>query len=215
MRAVVVRELIVIARKPAFTLVVCARLGLIAVFVLVWHRGVPVLAGGNLYEQQRLVDWWLLAVLLPWAAARCLAPDRGERFVVACALTALRPSSIVVAKIVAVAGALAMIVLTGFPATIVAQQISAVPLSHAFHDLMAPAGLAVLVSAATVAWVLLVRDRLAAWAGSTGSIGLVLVLSARWPLGTPFSGLALALCGAAIAGALASWSDGSLRYADE
>jgi hypothetical protein len=111
-------------------------------------------------------------------------------------------------------------VLTGFPATIVAQQISAVPLSHAFHDLMAPAGLAVLVSAATVGWALLVRDRLAAWMGSTGSILLVLVLSSRWPLASPFSGsassgLAAALCGAAIAGALASWSDVALRYADE
>ena len=223
MRAFFVRELIVATRSPALTLVVCAHVVAAAAFVLVWHRGVPVMAGANIYEQERLVDWWLLAVMLPWTAARCLAPDRREDLVAACALAALRPSLMVVARTAAVTIVLALVVLTGTPVAIIAQQMAAVPLTRALVDLGPFAGLTVLASGVTVAWMLLVRDRLTAWAGATISVGATLVVLARWrrsgllsgPIGGPISGLISGLIGLAVIWALAAWSDGALRYVDE
>jgi hypothetical protein len=209
------RELIVIARRPALTVVICVELGLLAGFVLLWNRGVPVLSGASLYKQQQLFQWALLTTLLPWAAVRCLAPDRGDSLVMACALTALRPSSIVIAKVVALVGVLALIVFAGFPAAILAQQMSAVPLSVALQDLISLFGLTVLVSAGTLTWVFAVRGRLSAWVGASGSIGLVLIVLSRWPpVGLP-TGLVAALIGAALTVAIAMWSDGSLRYCHE
>jgi hypothetical protein len=209
------RELIVIARRPALTVVICVDIGLLAGFVLLWAPGVPVLSGANLYEQQQLFQWALLTALLPWAAARCLAPDRGHALVMACALTALRPSSIVIAKVVALVGALALIVFAGFPAAIIAQQMSAVPLSVALRDLISLFGLTVLVSAGTLTWVFAVRRRLAAWVGASGSIGLAVIVLSRWPpVGLP-TGLVAALIGAALTVAIAGWSDDSLRYCHE
>jgi hypothetical protein len=215
MRAVMWRELIVVTRRPALTVVICIHVGLLAGFVLLWNRGVPVLGGANLYEQQQLFQWVLLAVLLPWAAVRCAAPDRGDRFVMACAATALRPSSMIIAKVVALVGALALIVFAGFPAAIIAQQMSAVPLSVTLWDLISSFGLTVLVAAGTLTWVFAVQGRLAAWVGASGSTGLVLIVLSRWARNGLPIGLVAALIGAALVAAMATWSDGSLRYCDE
>ena len=212
MRAVATRELIVIAKRPALTVVICTHVGLLTVFVLMWSHGVPVLRGANIYEQQHLVQWWLLALLLPWAAARCFAPERGNGLTMMCALTALRPSSVVIAKSSSLVAALALIVFAGFPAAIAAQQMSAVSISGPLRDLLSLMGLAVLVSAITVIWVLAVRNRLGAWIGATVSTGLVLLVLSRLPLAGISLGLTSALVGAAIVEAMAHWSDGSLRY---
>src|SRR5438552_3863869 len=180
MRAFVVRELIVIARRPALVVAIAVYTGLLASFVLLWSGGVPVLAGSNVYEHQRPFGWTLLTVLLPWSAVRCLAPDRGNRLVIACALTAVRPSTIVIAKAIALAGVLALVVFAGFPATIIAQQMSAVPLSTALRDLIWLFGLTALASAVTIVWVFAIRDRLGAWLGASGSMGLGLAVCSRW-----------------------------------
>ena len=212
MRAVVTRELIVIAKRPALTAVTCTHVGLLTAFVLMWSHGVPLLRGTNVYEQQHLVQWWLLALLLPWAAARCSAPERGNALTLMCALTARRPSSVVIAKSSSLVAVLALIVFAGFPAVVVAQQMAAISVSGPLCDLLSLMGLAVLVSATTVTWLLAVRDRLGACVGATVSSGLVLLVLSRLPLAGIPLGLTLALVGAAIVIVVARWSDGSLRY---
>jgi len=212
MRAVVVRELVVIARRPALAMVTVTYVALLAGFVLAWEDGVPMPGGSNLYEQARLVQWGLLAVCLPWAAARCPALDRGDDLVLASALTALRPSSLLLAKAIALFAVLTLVAVAGLPVVIVAQQIAAVSTPQVLRDLVYLLGLPLLVSAVTLSWMVVVSGRLGAWLGASGSVGLVIVLLWRWrPVGLDV-GLASALVGLTLAVWLASWSDRSLRY---
>jgi len=215
MRAVSIRELIVIAGKPAWLTVIGLHVGLLAAFVIVWHRGVPVLSGANVYEQQRLFQVWLLAALLPWTATRCLAPEWGNGLVATCALTALRPSSVILAKIVALSAALTLVVLAGFPAVIVAQQMSAIPLSDPIRDQLSLLGVTPLVAAVTMAWVLAVGDRLVAWVGATVFTAVTLLALSHAPLaGVPVD-LMSTLVGITLALSVASWSDRALLYLAE
>ena len=215
MRAVVARELVVIARRRALMAVICAYVGLLAAFVLVWNRGLPLPAAATLYEQLRVVQWAVLATLLPWAAARCIAPDRGDSLVVACVLTGVRPSSVVLAKAVALTGALGLIVCAGVPVAIMAQQMSAVPVWWVVRDLGSLLGLSVLVSAVTMAWLLGVRGRLAGWIGAGGSTVLGLVVLFLLPIASTTIGGIVAFVGVVLTVATATWSDGACRYLSE
>jgi hypothetical protein len=214
-RAIVVRELIVLARRPAWAAVTGLYIALLGGFVLVWSRGMPGLAGANTYEQQRTVQWAVLSVLLPWAAVRCMAPDRGDGFVLVSSVTATPPFSMVLAKVLALAGALVLVVLAGLPVAVMAQQMSAAAFSSTLRDLVSLLGLTVLVSGAAVTWVLAVRGRLAAWMGTGSSVGLVLVALCRWtPTGVPI-GLLAAAIGVGLTVATATWGDATLRYCDD
>lgn len=212
MRALVVRDLIVMGRRPALAMVMCTYVALLAGFVFAWEDGLPMTGGSNLYEHVRLVQWGLLAVSLTWTAARCPPLDRGDDLVMASALTALRPSSIVAAKAIALFIALALVTVTGLPVAIIAQQIAGIPASHVLRDLASLLGLPLLVSAVTLSWTVVVSGRLAAWLGASGSVGVVLVLLWRWrPVGLGL-GPVSALVGLTLVAVLASWSDRSPRY---
>jgi hypothetical protein len=211
MRALVVRDLIVIGRRPALAIVMSTYVALLAGFVFAWEDAIPI-GGPNLYELARLLQWGLLAVCLTWTAARCPPLDRGDDLVMASALTALRPSSIIVAKAIALSAALAMVTIAGLPVAIIAQQIAAVPASHVLRDLVSLLGLALLVSAVTLSWTVLVGGRLAAWLGASGSVGVLLALSWRWrPLGLGL-GPVSALVGLTLVVIVAAWSDRSPWY---
>jgi len=214
MRAVVARELAVIARRPALTIALCAYVGLLVGFLLTWSQGVPLLPGATLYDQQRLVDWMLITVMLPWVAVRCTAPDGRDRLASTSALTALRPSSIVLGKIAGLTGVLALFVCAGLPAVFLAQQMSAVPAIDAARDTAALFGAAALIAASTVSWTLAVDGRLAAWIGATFSVGLVLWALWQWA-GPSTAGIGAALLAAALTLWTAGASDRSLRYCHE
>ncbi|MES1255275.1 MAG: hypothetical protein ABUS56_06705 [Acidobacteriota bacterium] len=209
------REFLLAARRPALTAVLCLHVALVAGFTLVWHRGMPVLAGANPYEQQRLVQWIVLWGLLPWTAVRCAAPDGATGLARVSAVLAVRPSSVVVAKFLALSGVLMLVGMAGLPAVILALQMSALPLSALPAHLFSLAALALLVAAAAVASSLAVQGRLAAWLLAAGSSGVVLLaLSASLPAGL-LAWLAAGATGSAIAAATARWSDTAHRYCYE
>ena len=210
MRATLWRELTVVVRRPAFTVAICTYVLLLAGFVLVWGAFAPLFA--NPYEQQRAVQWALLTALLPWTAARCMAPDRGVGLVLMCALTAQRPSTVIVGKLFALSGALFLIVVVGLPAAVIAQQMSAIPVSKVFGDAIAIAGLPLLVAALTIASTVLSSARLMGWLVAGASTACVVLVSWRLsPAGLPV-GAACLVVGGAIATCVASWSNTSLRY---
>lgn len=215
MRAIALRELIVIGRRPALVIAIVAYVALLAGFVLVWADGIPLPSGSNLYDQARTVQWGLLAVCLTWAAARCPAVDRGDRLVMVSALAAMRPAAVVAAKAAAQFAVLTLVALTALPVVIIAQQMAAVPAPRVLWDQLSLLGLPLLASAVTLAWTMAISGRLGAWLGACGSVGLVLVLLWYWrPAGLDL-GLASALAGLAVAALLGAWSNRSAQYLRE
>jgi hypothetical protein len=209
------REFILAARRPALTAVLCLHVALVAGFALVWHRGMPVLPGANPYEQQRLVQWTVLWVLLPWTAVRCAAPDGASGVARVSAALAVRPSSVVVAKVLALSAVLTLVGMAALPAVILSLQMSALPLSALTPHLFSLAALAVLVAAAVVASSLAVQDRLAAWLLAAGATGAILLAVSTWIPAGLLTWLAAIAGGSAIAAATARWSDNAHRYCYE
>src|SRR5207244_5242289 len=131
MRAVVLREALVAARRPALVAAAIVSATLLALFPVAWGvRGIPTLGGISLYDQQFRLEWILALVLLPWTAARVVATERGDNFVGLSALTAMQPSRLLLARLLATAVALATVIARALPLVISAQQMSAVAASR-------------------------------------------------------------------------------------
>lgn len=208
------RELIVVAqRRLAAALVL--QIVLLAGVTLTWGLTAHDLTGRTIYEWVRVFQWGLLTTLMPWVAARCQAPDRGHALVVLSAHTARRPSSIVIAKIVSIAGVLALVAAAGVPPAIVAQQMSAVPASVVVRDLGSFVVLALLASTVTMGWLLATDDAIASWIGASVTIAVVLAVTSGSQLARLAQDVSTLLIAAAVAAALATWSDRSFQYCHE
>ena len=188
MRAFFLRDLAVMVGRPSFVLAVAVHAGLLTAFVAVWGNGVPLLPGDNVYEQQRLVQWGLLAVLLPWTVARSIPHEATADQTLLAAATAVPPSRALVARIAAAFTGLCVVVAGGFPLVVLAQQISAVSPAQVVGGLVGSLSAAAVASAATVSWNLVQHDRLTAWVGATattvgllvGGAGLLPATAAPW-----------------------------------
>ncbi len=188
MRAFFLRDLAVMVGRPSFVLAVAVHAGLLTAFVAVWGNGVPLLPGDNVYEQQRLVQWGLLAVLLPWTVARSIPHEATAGQTLLAAATAVPPSRALVARIAAAFTGLCVVVAGGFPLVVLAQQISAVSPAQVVGGLVGSLSAAAVASAATVSWNLVQHDRLTAWVGATattvgllvGGAGLLPATAAPW-----------------------------------
>jgi hypothetical protein len=207
------RDLSVAARRVPLAVVVTLHAAALALFVLLWGGGVPLLPGGNFSEQQHLVQTAILAGLLPWAAARCIPGERGNALVYLSGLTSIPPSRILLAQFGSRAAVLSLIVLAGFPLMIVGQQIAAVPFARAAAGVAPSLGLAVAASGAATWSSLVCADRVGAWILATLlTIGLVTAVGS---LTTPAATAALCACGVAAAAGSALRADGSQRYFSE
>ena len=212
MIALLTRELIVAARRPAAMVSACAVAALLTAFVAAWSPGIPVIAPMNLYDQTRLLHWLLLSVALPWIAVRSVPAERGDAIVLVAALTGQRPGDVLLGKILAMFVLLALVVLTGLPALVVAQQAAAVPLATVLGDIFPLLGAALLVAVTSVAAIVIVPDRLAAWLSAT-AVALVMLLGpVRSVSGLEAVGLVSALTGVVSAAGLYSWTMRALCY---
>jgi hypothetical protein len=212
--ALLLREFTVGTRTKAFAAALAVHAGLLAAFVMLWSGGVPLLPGGNLYEQQRLVDAAILLVILPWVASRCGADERGDRLVMMSALAAVRPSRILLARFIARTCACVAVGLAGLPLMVAAQQMSAVPFGRVAFDLLPLVALALLASAASLWWSLQSRGVILAWACATASTVLITAAAARsLPRGVAPLAVAV-LAGVAVASCVAR-ADTTLRYLSE
>ncbi len=214
MPALFLREVTVGTRTRAFAAALGVHAALLAAFVVLWSGGVPLLPGSNLYEQQRLVDAVILLALLPWVAARCGAEERGDGLVVMSALTATRPSRILLARFFARTCAALAVGLAGIPLMIAAQQMSAVPLGRIAIDLLPLAALAMLASAASLWGNLLSPGVILAWTFATASTALVTVWTGR-AVPAPVLPLVLAMLAAVATASCMARADTTLRYLSE
>ena len=210
----ITRELTVAARRRLGAAVILYVV-LLAAFTLIWGFTAPGLTGRSIYESLRVFEWGLLATLMPWVAARCAAPDRGRGLVLLSALTARRPSSIVVAKIVSLAGVLVVIAAAGVPPSILAQKMSALPASTVLRDFGSFVALAVLASAATMGWLLASGDEVTSWIGASATTAAVLTTTSGWQSAQVVRDMSTVFVAVAIVAAVAAWCDRSFRYCHE
>ena len=184
MRAVVLRESLVAARRPALVSAAIVSATLLALFPVAWGvRGIPTFGGISLYDQQFRLEWILALVLLPWTAARVIAIERGDDLVGLSALTAVQPSRLLLARLVAATIALVAVIAGALPVVISAQQMSAVVASRLVVDQLALLAFALPAATITVWWMQTTTDRLLGWLGAAATT-LVVVALARLSVAT-------------------------------
>jgi hypothetical protein len=170
MRPFVWRELTIVVRRPAFAAAAAVHAGLLFAFLLLWGEGMPILPGTNVYEQLSFLQGALLVALLPWASARCAAAERGDALVMLAALTATRPSRVLMGQCIGRFAALSTILAAGVPALLLAQQMSAVPGMHVTLGLLPPVLLCGAVSLLTSWFMLANPSRLTGWLWATACV---------------------------------------------
>jgi len=213
MRALLMREALVVARRPAVVSIVVIYSGLLALFLAAWGgRPVPLLPGGTIYAQLQLLQCALLVVVMPWAAARTVATERADALVRLSAILALPPSRIIIARLLAAAIAPALVVAGALPVAMIAQQMSAVPASRALADQFTLLTFALPAAVVTMWWIQISSDRLLGWLGATAStMLLVAIFRSVFPVAAT---AAIVSGGCAIAGGavLASGADAWWRH---
>jgi hypothetical protein len=216
MLAIVVREALVVARKPALVAMAILCAAILALFPIAWGaRGMPTEGGASLYDQQFRLEWMLLMLLLPWTAARVAAKERADDLVRLSALTAIPPSRTLLARLLATTAALALVTGAALPVVISAQQMSAIPMSRVISDQLAQLMFALPVAVVTVWWMQMVADRLLGWLASAATI-VLLVLLARLVVATMGQAvMALAVFSLVGAAILAKKADIWWRYLSE
>ena len=211
------RELDVMARRTPFAVSVIVHAGLLALFVLGWAngRGVPLLPDLSFYEQTRVVQAGLLALLLPWTAARCVASEHGNELVLLSALTGLAPSRLIAARAGAGLAGLVLVVASGLPIVLIAQRMSAVDMPRLVRDE------AVMIAIAMMAWACVLWARhlsasaLRGWLGATMvTLGIIATAGVAMPSAVMAAGALAAIGGAAVLMLMAR-ADVSLRYLAE
>jgi hypothetical protein len=208
MRALLIREALVVARRPALVGIVIIYSGLLALFLAAWggHR-VPMLPGATIYAQLYLLQSVLLIAVMPWAAARVVATERADDLVRLSAILALPPSYLVIARLVAAAIAPALVVAGALPVALIAQQMSAVPAAGAFADQFTLLTFALPAAVVTVWWMQISNDRLLGWLGATASaILLVATLRSVFPVAAT-AAIVAGACAIAGGAVLASRAD--------
>jgi hypothetical protein len=216
MRAIMLREALVAARKPALvtTAVVCV--ALLALFPVAWGvRGIPTLDGASLYDQQFRLEWILALMLLPWTAARVIASERGDDLVGLSVVTAIPPSRVLLARLLAATAAVALVVGGGLPVVISTQQMSAVSVSRMIGNQFGLLAFALPVAVVTVWWMQIAADRLLGWLGAAATT-LGLVVLARLAFATmDQAAAALAVVSVAAGAVLLNRADVWWRYMSE
>jgi len=216
MRAVVLREALVAARRPALVGAAIVGAALLALFPLAWGvRGIPTLGGISLYDQQFRLEWILALVLLPWTAARVMATERADDFVGLSALTAIQPSRLLLARLLATAIALVAVIAGALPVVISAQQMSAVAASRLVADQVALLTFALPAAIITVWWMQLTTDRLLGWLGAAATTVIVVTLARLSVATMNQAAIALATISVGAAAILLAKADVWWRYLSE
>jgi len=205
------RELMAATRTPATWVVVAAQITLLALYLIVWGDGVPLVGARPVLEQFVTTQWVFLGLALPWTAARCGVTRHRDDVARLAAFGAIPPSAVVTGLLLSLTAMLLAITLGGLPFAILAQQISAAPASQLAAAELSLLALSVFVSATTAACMLMLVNRLFAWVvASAVTLGVLALL----PPGL-LGGLALLVLGVFTGAWLVRAADGRFRYLSE
>jgi hypothetical protein len=167
MQALVGRELIAIARMPAFWTAGTAYALALAAFVIIWGDGLPIHGGRPPFQQFLAAQALALSAVLPWTAMRCAAPAGRQGIAALAVAAASRVWRIVMARWVALTVALTLLGALALPLTVVMQQIAARPFAASLLTLLPVIGLSAFAAAAATASALAIADRVGAWMAAT------------------------------------------------
>jgi hypothetical protein len=210
-KVLVWRALLTAARTPALWAAMGAQVVLFSLYILVWGDGLPLVGARPTLQQFATLQWIVLGLALPWAAARS-GVVRGRDDVARLAvLGAVPPSVIVAAGVAALAVLLLALAAVGLPFAMLAQQISAVPATELWRTQLPLYALALCAAPITAACMLVAASRLGAWTAATA---LTLAVVALAPQGLA-GGVALAALGAIVVAALVSGADRRFWYLSE
>lgn len=181
-RALYWRDLVVIGRRRSMLVAVALYVGLLSAFLGAWKDvgRVPLLPGSNLYEQFRVIQWVIVAIILPWAVCRFIAGERGERWSLASLVTGLSRSRLFTIRLLALGTFAGLLVGSGLPLILLAQQMSSVPATVALTDLGSLFLFSIAATVITMSIVLIVRDVVGGWLLAT-----IVVLLLRALVGIP------------------------------
>lgn len=160
------RTVLAIVRRRAYWLAAAAHAGVLSAFLLAWGDGMPSLAGSVL-EQALQVQLVLLAVILPWVAARCRPLSRRAILRLA-GVRAQSPARLLMVRAGAMAVALAGVALAALPMLLLAVQVSAAPFSAMIVPSVPMAAMIPFVALLSAWCELLMAGRLSAWLAASG-----------------------------------------------
>lgn len=211
--ALVLRESLIAARKPALIATTIVTAGVLMFLPMAWGpRGLPLNDGTSIYEQMHLVEWIVLLAVLPWIAARIVAAEKANGLVEFCAVAGVAPSRVLLARLLALSGALILVVGGALPVVVIAHQMSAVTWVRLATDQASMIAFAFPVAVVTVWWTQWCESRLGAWLGAA-SMTAAALLSGRAVLGTTTAAVVVSvLASAAAAALLVSRADTWWRY---
>jgi hypothetical protein len=206
MGALLRREALMLARRPASSAALAVHAGLLVAFLWLWEggRGVTLFGARTAFDRLRLVECALLGALLPWLAARALADERRNDLVRLALLAGRRPPGVVAAKLAATFLALALVVLSGLPLLLLAQQMSALPLGRVLAAEALLLGFAALVPSLAFASMGACREAIFGWVGATVAAAAMLATVRSFAGSDVAAGGMLAILGAVTAAAVAA-----------
>jgi hypothetical protein len=210
-RALVWRALLTSARTPALWAAMGAQVILFSLYLLVWGDGLPLVGARPALEQFATLQWIVLALALPWAAARSGVVRGRDEVARLAVLGAVPPSSIVAAGIAALSVLLLALAAVGLPFAMLAQQISAAPATELGRTQLPLYALGLCAAPITAACMLVATSRFAAWTASTA---LTLAVVALVPQGLG-GGAVLAALGAIMVAAIVGGADRRFWYLSE
>lgn len=164
-RVVFWRDLLVISRRRSMIAAVSVHVVLLASFLLAWSDVVlvPLLPGNNLYEQLRAIQSALVALMLPWIVCRFVSAESGISWTMLSLVTGLSASRLFDVRFLALATFAAILVGSGFPLMLLAQQMSSVAVPIVLSDACALVLFAVAATILTLSIALTVRGPIAGW----------------------------------------------------
>jgi hypothetical protein len=216
MRAMLSREAGRIAESGGIATALWAHAAWLSLFLAIWGRGpgLPLLSG-TIYQQTLTVQWMLLALLLPWAAARSIAMERGDAMVWTSAVAAVAPSRILRARVAAVSMALTLVIAAGLPIVIIAQRMSDVSSMRVALDQAVVVACAGAVATLVTGLQQAIANRALMWVVATAVTCAFVWGIEAWGLSPAVAVLALGLAANAGAILVGARADVRLRYLSE
>jgi hypothetical protein len=164
-RAVLWRDLLVISRRGSMFAAVAVHVVLLASLLLAWRDVslVPLLPGHNLYEQLRAIQSALVALMLPWIVCRFVSEESASSRTMLSLVSGLSASRLFDVRFIALAGFAAILVGSGLPFMLLAQQMSSVAMGIALSDLCSLYLFGIAATILSLSIALTVRSPIAGW----------------------------------------------------